>query len=79
MKEEFEEKFVEKIRNGNEYDGDYLTNDAEIVWTWIEQQIKQARIDECKYWIKFLDPDMNDTIYITTLTNRIKELEGVEK
>lgn len=37
LKKEFYEKFVEEVRNGDEYDGDYLVDDPEIVWNWIEE------------------------------------------
>jgi len=51
-KKEFYEKFVYEVCNGDEYDGDYLIDDADEVWQWIEEQIKQAKTDENNWWIK---------------------------
>jgi len=76
MKEEFEEKFITnkpyyQTENGIVYWSD--------LWTWIEQQIKQARIEEHKqtvlYW-ETLPPNEIYNIYYHF--NRIKELEGAK-
>jgi len=50
------------------------------LWQWIEQQIKQARVDENERWIKFLNTLPTNEVLRSVLKSdfrkRIKELTG---
>ena len=47
-KKEFEEQFCDIVCPFDLA----IKGDVDELWQWIEQQIKQARIDECHYWEK---------------------------
>ena len=69
LKKEFYEKFVEKIRNGDEYDGDYLTDDPEEVLQWIEDNFisKKSIINKIDNRYKLCESSKDDN-EITVIT-----------
>ena len=86
-KKEFEDKIIKLIED-NIYDAEPSRHKksrlviggtaVERVWQWIEQQIKQAQIDENEWWIKRYNAKggiQDDLEAIHFLENRIKELE----
>ena len=48
------------------------------LWQWIEQQIKQAKVDENERWkrLAYILPKNADGFYEGDFDNRIKELTG---
>ena len=80
MNKEFEERFCTKYSgkgNGLLWNAD--GDEPEIIWAWIEEEIKQARIDECKRSIDIFmsmpTTDYSDLMLKHINENRIKELE----
>ena len=82
-REEFYEKHT-KTENGM-YPGQQdvacsVTTPPIQLWQWIEQQIKQARVDENERWIKFLNTLPTNEVLRSVLKSdfrkRIKELTG---
>ena len=76
-KKEFDKKFTYTSLDGNIYIIPKYTKD---IWQWIEQQIKQARIDELRSVVKELVKDQEpvDILDLLKVINkRIKELTGV--
>ena len=79
MNKEFEKKFViyPSEDNPEQFDKNermiFETN-PDIVWQWIEQQIKQARIDELSLLLESGSIKPSDSIN-ELIDNRIKELK----
>lgn len=59
-KKEFYEKFVEKVRDNDENDGDYLTDYPEEVLQWIEQYTIEQRQEAKKEFLEKIIQDMFD-------------------
>ena len=83
MKKEFEDKIIKLIED-NIYDAEPSRHKksrlviggtaVERVWQWIEQQIRDARIDENRMWAD-KDKVLIRAIRIYDFENRIKELK----
>ena len=74
-KKEFEEKFCFKDNEGQPHNIWWSGITPEVIWQWIEQQIKQARVDELEK-ILTISNSLGRNLYIAQqIERRIKELK----
>ena len=79
-KQEFYKKYTVKIRYHDELTTIELKDiDPDELWQWIEQQIKQARVEENEKHLDYLRERRKTSNYIMLegfFEDRIKELTG---
>ena len=77
-KKEFEEKFCLPPELRHSHDRMVLVEtDGDLIWSWIDSELKQARIEENKTYSQLIDEGYgyNGGIQNIVFKNRIKELE----
>ena len=71
-KKEFYQKVKETMLGENTIPQHYGANE---LWQWIENEIKQARIEELEKLAEIVEPMVSKHIHVVAIIDRIKQLK----